>query len=484
MDQMYNSREDFDNLAWDKNDEEWKEAQKQLRRQATYRKVESLVRQKYGKPATISVEGTSDDVMVRLPCPGLAQFPDENSLSEAATAKFVAGNTTVPISKILFSGQNSDLGSFIVLPHVKNRWTLSHALTDPRDDPDTPHKLHTKFSESTLERLYGKAATGDDGSFSVAGRPIIQNMNNMLQLANVPRSVLPPTSRTYTTTDEWYIALAEMHIAQLVFQHNDLVTSADDYRNKYVARQIFLKLAKEGKLSTFGFKEDNWSAQHKFESTELSPAPDKTCSFWLWCDDFRPGNILLNDEEDVVAMIDWEFAYAAPAQFVLDPPWWLLLDIPEMWEDGIDNWVKTYSRHLETWLVAMQRAEESFHLVGDTLPFKLAEDMRESCETGRFLLNYAARKSWTLIFSGDRGNDILKNELWKTRINLLGDDKRRAMGPFVERKMEEMKQRVLVERHEENTIKELGIERPADGSREPRRAHRNPYYQGGHPSSE
>ncbi|KAH8656616.1 phosphotransferase [Tricladium varicosporioides] len=436
---MYNDREEFDSVAWDRNDEGWEEAQKQLRLPSTCRRVESLIQQKDRKIAIlvppvifggynvlyrIRIEGTASDVMVRLPCPGLAQFPCEKSLSEVATAKFVEGNTTVPISKILFSGQDSDLGSFIVLQH-----------------------LYTTISESTLENLYGKAATcllqfyrhsfpcigslaeGNDGSFSVVRRPITQNMNNMLQLANIPPSALPPTSSTYTTTDQWYIALAEMHVAQLVFQHNDLVTPADDCRNKYVARQILLNLAKEEKLSTFGFKEDDWSAQSMFNSTNRSPTPEKSGSFRLWCDDFRPGNILLSGEE-VAPAIDWEFAYAAPAQFALDPPWWLLLDTPEI-----------------------------------TSPFGLAQKMRESWETGRFWLNYVARKSWAFdcvywkfldekLF-GERGNDILKKDLWKARINLLSDEERRGIEPFVERKMEQIEERVLVEWHEEDAMKEL-----------------------------
>jgi hypothetical protein len=42
-------------------------------------------------------------------------------------------------------------------------------------------------------------------------------MNDMLQLANIPRAVLPPENMTYRTTDEWYVALAEMYMAQLIF---------------------------------------------------------------------------------------------------------------------------------------------------------------------------------------------------------------------------------------------------------------------------
>jgi aminoglycoside phosphotransferase (APT) family kinase protein len=121
-----------------------------------------------------------------------------------------------------------------------------------------------------------------------------------------------------------------MHIAQLAFQHNDLVSTKDDCRNKYVARQLFRKLAQQGRLSTFGFAEDGWSAQSKDQPLRLSQAPSQSHSFRLWCDDFRAGNILLNESDDIVGIIDWEFAYVGPTQFVLDPPWWLLLEVPEM----------------------------------------------------------------------------------------------------------------------------------------------------------
>lgn len=48
-----------------------------------------------------------------------------------------------------------------------------------------------------------------------------------------------------------------MQIAILIFQHNDMVSSEDDCRNKYVARQLFRRLAKQGRLSSFGFAEDS-----------------------------------------------------------------------------------------------------------------------------------------------------------------------------------------------------------------------------------
>ncbi|KAL2754155.1 hypothetical protein ACRALDRAFT_1056424 [Sodiomyces alcalophilus JCM 7366] len=384
---MDHAREDFDDLAWDRNDEAREQSMKDLRRISTCRALESFVGQKFDKHATLvspinvggynilyrlSLEGMYPDVMIRLPFPNMTQFPDEKTLREAATVKFLYHNTQLPIPRQFdygLSSQNPDIGPFTILQHVENQGTLSDRLTTPNDDPDETHVLDPNIPESTLQHL------------------------------------------------------------------------CNDCRNKYVARRLFHNLAKQGRLSTYGFKDDDWSFHSKTQPSTISPAPPNSGSFRLWADDLRPGNILLNASDEIVALIDWEFTYAGPTQFILDPPWWLLLDVPEMWSSGIDDWAEVYSRRLETWLSAMKKAEESMGPA--SMPFVLSTYMRESWETGRFWLNYAARKSWAFDtifwkyldkrFFGDR-EDVPKHDLWKTRIHLLSEDEQRAMDPFVERR--------------------------------------------------
>ncbi|KAJ9130148.1 Phosphotransferase [Pleurostoma richardsiae] len=484
---MSDDRADFDNVAWDRNDEAFETSQRFFRLVSTLRKLESFVTRKFGRVASwvspmriggynnlyrMRLEGSNDDVMIRLPQPNKSQFPYEKTLREAATANFIAQNTRIPVPRVLFYGSSSmdsELGPYTIIPYVENRRSLSHALAMPNEDATQAHMLDPDISEEVLEDFYGKVAvyllqlfklsfprigslaqTGEN-TFSVVGRPITQNMNSMLQLANIPHVTLPPKDRTYRTADEWYLALAEMHIAQLVFQHNDLVATADDCRNKYVARQLFRRLAKQGRLSSFGFAEDDWSAQSKSQTSMLCPAPSSTTSFRLWCDDFRAGNILLDETDEIAAFIDWEFTYIAPTQFALDPPWWLLLNAPEAWYSRIDDWTRTYSVRLETWLRAMESVEKGNGVDG----FTVSAYMRESWVTGRFWLNYAARKSWAFDtifwkylderFFGGRVGEIAEQDLWKTRIHMLTDRERSAMEPFVERKMEESKERILID---------------------------------------
>jgi hypothetical protein len=61
-----------------------------------------------------------------------------------------------------------------------------------------------------------------------------------------------------------------------------------------VARQPFYKLARGKKLSLPGYEHG---------------------SFKLWCDDFRPANVLLNEDMRIAGVVDWEFTYAAPVEF-------------------------------------------------------------------------------------------------------------------------------------------------------------------------
>lgn len=87
--------------------------------------------------------------------------------------------------------------------------------------------------------------------------------------------------------------------------------------------------------------------------------------------------------------------------------------------------------------------------------FLLAGYMRQSWETGRFWLDYAARKGFAFdaiywkylddMFFGEREEGLPREELWKTRVDLLGEEERDAMERMVQIKMEEAKMRVLVE---------------------------------------
>lgn len=489
---MYKRRQKFDDLAWDENDAREEASQKMMVEASFCRRVEALVTRKFGRRARlVSVttggfnihyrlrfpgEDASTEIMVRAPWPSTVQFPMEKTLCDAATSKYLNLETSIPVPKVFGCGDDPDVGPMIIMSHVDNGGDMTDPLAVQGQDPDLTPALNLDLSESTLKNLWGKLARillelakpsfpriGSllevDGSFQVAGRPLTQNMSSMTQLAHVPPGLFSAEAKTFASADEWYLELSNMHLAQLLFQHNDLVSSEDDCRNKYVARQLFRRLAKQGRLSTFGFAQDDWSASSvNRETRPRISTPDGSAAFRLWCDDFRPANVLIRNsgpegEVEVAAVIDWEFTYAAPVQFVLDPPWWLLFETPEMWRpSGVDEWSKAYEPQLEIWLKAMEDQEKGAVFM-DGVP--LSAHMRESWETGRFWLNYAARKSWAFDavfwnflderFFGPRDPEVPDEDLWKTRSDLLGHEEQQAMEPFVKRKMQESQERILVD---------------------------------------
>ena len=479
-------RADYDDVAWDQNDAACSELQKPYLLRSTLQTLESIVRTHCGEEArwvrplhiggynliyVMDLATSNLQVVIRLPRPHLAQFAHEKTLQEAATMNFLAKHTLVPVPEVFAHGKHGKLGPYIILSFIENNGSLLRVLAEPKDDVDEAPVLNLEIADAELENHYfgaavcllqlfqpcfsriGSLAESSKDCFVIQGRPITQNMNNMVQLANIPKSVLPAEDKTYETANEWYRALAEMHMLQLAFQHNDLVKDANDCRNKYIARRLFLKLARAGRLSTFGFVEDKWSAQSKGGMPTYCKAPGDRGPFRLWCDDFRPANTLLpqNCNWDAT-IIDWEFTYIAPAQFSLDPPWWLLLDVPEMWHLGIDDWSQKYDRCLEIWLRAVRKAEQDSTVKVEG--FLLSDYMQESWNTGRFWLNYAARKSWAFDtifwrhlderFFGKRRYEADYEQLWEARIGLLSRSEKHAMDAFVEKKMKESQVRKLV----------------------------------------
>lgn len=88
-----------------------------------------------------------------------------------------------------------------------------------------------------------------------------------------------------------------------------------------MARQLFRKLVRDKKPT--------------------NPLLEKE-PFKLWCDDLRPANVLFKENMHIAGVVDWEFTYAAPTEFSYAPPWWLLIEKPEDWPKGLDDWTRSF----------------------------------------------------------------------------------------------------------------------------------------------
>ncbi|KAL3296059.1 Phosphotransferase [Colletotrichum asianum] len=477
------ARQNSDNDAWDQKDDGWDEAVREASSESRYRQITAFVERVFEECAMIAFPiyvggshvsypirfgGSPLRVVVRLPLTDQTTFAAEKLFLEAATTECLSRQSQLSVPRVYHYGMDPEVGAFSIIQDYGARTSMCELMWAQRPDEGDMPILSTEISEERLKMLYlnmarcvlqiaqpafpllGSLVGTTPGSCAVLARPITLNMSSMVQLSNIPESVLPSPGSTYQSADDWYVALADMHIATLLFQHNDIVSSEDDCRCKYVARQLFRRRAKQGQLSNFGFAEDDWSARSIADRSRLA-MPPRSGSFRLWNDHFRPSTVLMNESEMVHGLIDWEFTYAAPTHFVLDCPWWLLLEWPEEWEDGIEEWVSIYETRLGIWLSALEDVE------GEMGPgsFCLSTYMRDSWKTGRFWLNYAARNSWAFdsiywkyldeLFFGAKDIGVPHEKLWETRLHLLTDEERAAMEPLVQIKMAKLKERTLID---------------------------------------
>ncbi|RJE21676.1 Phosphotransferase enzyme family [Aspergillus sclerotialis] len=107
----------------------------------------------------------------------------------------------------------------------------------------------------------------------------------------------------------------------------------------------------------------------------------------------------------VSGVTDWEYTYAAPAEFIHVAPWWLLLQSPEDWEDDLNQFLRRYTAKLRVFLEALNHCENKLieqRRLSESQ--RLAPHMERSMETGLFWVCLAARYSsmfdeiyWTFI---------------------------------------------------------------------------------------
>ena len=338
----------------------------------------------------------NDATVIRLSQPGAVLFPEEKVVNEVSVMRFLLDQTSIPIPFIIHSGAKKEspleLSPFIIMDYIDHETKMYDALNTPDCPKEERGILDPNIPEDTLEMLYGQLAgillqlsvpslprigslsQIDDFTWEVGRRPLSMNMNELVRLGDLPRSKLPDIHRTFSTASSYIETLADLNVEHLAHQRNDAVESADDCRRKYLARYLFRKLAREKRLTNPSFEEG---------------------PFRIWCDDLRPANVLLNGHMQVVGVVDWEFTYAAPAEFSFAPPWWLLIEKPESWSKGIEDWTRVFEYRFKTFLKAMKSCEDSAIQRGRLEEKqRLSNPMAESWKSGDFWVIYAALHSF------------------------------------------------------------------------------------------
>ncbi|KAF2741758.1 phosphotransferase family protein [Sporormia fimetaria CBS 119925] len=466
----------FDHAAWERSDEIFDTWKAKLVKVETLRELGHFISKHRGgvaeelcKPErgayNVTIRMLFRDggaAIMRIPCPGVHMFPEEKVRNEVAVMRYLAEHTTIPISFVLHHGTAEEcplnLGPFIIMEYVKNAQTLSCALNLPGLAKEERPILHPGIDEQKLAFIYEQVADimvqlsnlrfekigtpleVEPDVWAVTERPLMWDMNELVQLANCPRSEL--LSTTFNTSSDFYSAVADMKVIHLDMQHNDAIESEEDCRRKYIGRHLFRKLAREKRL----------------HDPRYANGP-----FRFWCDDFRPGNILVDEDCRIVSVIDCAWSYTAHAEFAYNPPWWLLLETPEYWLPGIKDWTQVYEGRLNTFLRVLAEREHLAVERGRLEPQHavLANRMRENWESGQFWIDDAVRRSWafdavfwTYIDPNLFGGNGLDDQ-YEDRLMLLDKEEREGIDEFVRRKVEEGKERKLRDWDSEPCLKRM-----------------------------
>ncbi|KAL1389312.1 hypothetical protein HDK64DRAFT_298211 [Phyllosticta capitalensis] len=458
---------EYDDVAWERSEEIEEAWKKKVKQYDCYYQLANLVaRSRGGNPVEVRPpEGGSFNMViliifrdggkaaVRLAIPGSSMFPEEKTLIEVATIRYIQARTTIPVPLILDSGTQEQcplgLGPFIVMEWAESSTSLCDALRDPTMPVSERPLLDPNIAENKLRTIYSRMAEVlvqlsvpteerigalsqvEEDEWVVDKAPLTLDSSTLVQLGTLPRS--KTLSGTFDNSASYFEALADIKIQHLIHQRNDAINGSDDCRRKYVARQLFQKLARENKLA--------WPT-----------TPSSRPKFRLFNDDFRPTNVLAvtGGKRDFVVsgVVDWEWTYFAPPEFTYSPPWWLLIARPDSWPKGLDDWAVKYEQALPTFLDELRKVEDDYIArsrleEGD----RLSDRMRECWDSGDFWVFYAMQRSfsfdyifWHKIcprFFGFGADE------WREGLEMMGAEQLREMDQLVKRKLDEMKTREL-----------------------------------------
>ncbi|KAE8351353.1 phosphotransferase family protein [Aspergillus coremiiformis] len=438
----------FDDTAWEKSEEIADAWLEKLHDRHVYVVIKDFIlTYRDGKPIEVK---DSSSVILRIPIPGLSRFPEEKVRNEVATMKYLREHTTIPVPTIFHWGSRAEspleLGPFILMEFIEHATTLANVLKIPGKDKDARPILNPKLDVEHLKNLYQQIADAllqlsrqsfptigsilinkDGKDFDVCARPLSMYWNELVRLGDLPETELPDT--VFTTSTSYLKGLADLHIKHLLHQPNNSISSESDCRQKFLARILFRKLAEDKKLVSSGY--------------EHGP-------FTMWCDDLRPGNVILDSKYQIVGIVNWEFTYAAPTEFTSSPPWWLLLEKPEFWPGGISNWTQAYEHAFHIFLSALRSQEEVAINKGNmTRNKRLSACMEHEWATGRFWVIYAATRSFAFdpIFRQvlDRiyfEFDSSWEDDWESRMQILSPSERDELEILVRRKLAAVESKV------------------------------------------
>lgn len=287
-----------------------------------------------------NIEIIFDDgiVLFRFPIPGVVVYPDEKVKAEVATIRYIADYTAIPVPHIHHWGTAAENPTglrvpFIIMDHIPHVTSIGKALEDPDfkipNIPDSEKReyLYRQMAKISLQ-LYsltsdriGSLDVLDNGEYAVTSAPLSHNTAYQVVNCGVPVAVLPARDKTYSSSTDYFTDSTNMAIAELLFMNEKFIKSETGCRDIFVARCLVRDMVCRRQNGTGEPDQPSPKAEAQIDQ------PHET--FRLWGDDFRPDNVLLDENGVVVGVVDWEYTYFAPETYWANPPWWLPVEFME-----------------------------------------------------------------------------------------------------------------------------------------------------------
>lgn len=343
-------------------------------------------------------DDSGPDWLIRFPIPGKAILAEEKFRNEISVMKFIRQNTSIPVPEIFGHGTAAEnptgLGPFIIMTWIEGK-PLKDIFENKENAEDTESVeesiLDFSLDDMTLKKLYNEVAgvlvqlwslefdkigsldfDSINNAWEINRRPLTLGMNELVRHGGIPPEDLG--SGFFTSSLDYFHHLSNLRSLHLRKQKNSIDDSRD-CRQKYTCRYLL--------KSVIPFFAD-----------------DVNGPFKLFCDDLSPGNILFDPRSfKITGIIDWEFCYAAPSQFLASPPSWLLLKHPDHWveDSGLDSFMNSYIPKFELLVHAIEVQEKSYPSIG-TANKQLSQSMRQSIDNRMIWFNLAIRNGWSLDF--------------------------------------------------------------------------------------
>jgi hypothetical protein len=239
--------------------------------------------------------------IVRFPMVGAIapELVDEKLKTEVATMRFVSDKTTIPIPRLIGYGLTGNLRHpaglpFLIMTHVPGK---SLPFIWKELDNSAKNLINEQLADIALQlRLHpfdkvGALTLDDRDCWTLSNRPLTTD------LASLQRDGIEIRMAPYYTSALAYFTDYFNHHRRRFLEQPNSTDDVSDAREKYAALSLFESLIPQ------------------FVNREYNGGP-----FVLCHGDLHQGNLLVDDELRIVAVLDWEWSCVLPIQVACLPP--------------------------------------------------------------------------------------------------------------------------------------------------------------------